>query len=90
MKKTLILLLFICSGLVIGYFVSDMTAGISWLKWLSYGLSFGMTNPLTLDLKIITLTFGLSFRLNLCIIIFTALSGYLYYYFNHRSGRKRG
>lgn len=89
MKKTLILLLFICSGLVIGYFVSDLTSSVSWLKWLSYGLNFGMTSPVTVDLNIISLTFGASFRLNLCIIIFTAVAGYLYYFFNHRGGKRR-
>ena len=42
---------------------------MSALSWLSYGLDFGMTQPLVLDLNLINLTFGLSVNLNVATII---------------------
>lgn len=60
-------------GIVIGMMVSSLCDDIPALSWLSYGLSFGMTSPLVLDLKLINLTLGLSVNLNvatiLCIVI---------------------
>ncbi len=67
-------LFLICVGVVTGAMVSEMTAGIPWLSWLSYGLSFGTQSPVVLDLGILSLTFGIRIDLTISAIIFTALS----------------
>lgn len=74
MKKTLYILLLICAGVVVGSLASSLTAGISWLSWLSYGQSFGLTSPLVLDLGIINLTFGIMVDVNIASLIFIALA----------------
>ena len=56
-------------GIVIGMMVAEVTKNTSALKWLAFGLDFGMTSPLVLDLKLINLTFGLSVSLNVATII---------------------
>ena len=60
-------------GIVFGMLTASLTKNISALSWLSYGLDFGMTQPLVLDLNLIDITFGLSVNLNvatnICIII---------------------
>ena len=89
MKKSLILTLYICSGIVIGFFVAALTKSVDFLKWLSFGFTFGTTSPLVLDLKVVQLTLGANLQLNISVIIFIAIAAILYYYFNHRGGKRR-
>ena len=67
-------LFLVCVGVVTGSMVSEMTAGISWLNWLSYGLDFGTQAPVVLDLGILSITFGISIDLTISAIIFIALA----------------
>ena len=67
-------LFLICVGVVTGSMVNEITAGIPWLSWLSYGLSFGTQTPVNLNLGILTLTFGINIDLTISAIIFIALS----------------
>ena len=70
MKKNFWLNFFlICVGIVLGAMVSEMTAGIAWLSWLSYGLAFGTQAPVVLDLGILSLTFGIRIDLTISAII---------------------
>lgn len=67
-------LLLICVGVVVGSLVADMTSGISWLSWLSYGLDFGMQSPLVVDLNALKLTLGISVNISISTIIFVLLA----------------
>ena len=87
MKNTLLFFLFICSGIVLGSLTAELTEGIKWLKWLSFGMSFGITTPFVLDLSVLKITLGASFWLNVSTIIFTAVA--LYFYYRTVRGRKR-
>jgi len=64
----------VCVGVVIGAMVADMTKDVSFLSWLSYGLSFGTETPFVLNLNIIKLTFGISLNLTVSSVLFIALS----------------
>ena len=79
MKNTLLFFLFICSGIVVGSLVAELTNKIDWLKWLSFGMSFGITTPFVLDLSVLKITLGASFFLNVSTIIFTAIALFLFY-----------
>lgn len=61
-------------GIVVGSMVSDMTAGIPALSWLSYGLNFGTKSPVVLDLNAVTLTFGLTLNVTISTAICVALA----------------
>ena len=61
-------------GVVVGTMAAEMTAEISWLRWLSYGLWFGTESPLVLDLHLIRLTFGISLNITVSTVLFIALS----------------
>lgn len=74
MKKSLILLFFLCVGIVFGTLVAKLSAGVGGLSWLGYGLSFGITSPLVIDLAVFTFTFGATVELNISIIIFVIIS----------------
>ena len=77
-KNVWILLVFILSGIVIGGLLGELASQVDWLWWLSYGESFGLSQPLKLDLSVIQLTFGLTFKINISSIIGMVLAIFIY------------
>lgn len=77
-KNVLILIIFMLCGIVIGGLLGELTKGVSWLSWLSYGQTFGLSNPITLDLGVLQLTFGLLFKINVSSIIGMIISIFIY------------
>ena len=77
-KNVWILLVFILSGIVVGGLLGELASRVSWLWWLSYGQSFGLSEPITLDLSVIQLTFGLTFKINISSIIGIILAVFIY------------
>ena len=73
-----VLLVFLLSGLVIGGLLGVIASKVSWLWWLSYGQSFGLSSPIELDLSVIKITFGLMFRINIASIIGMAIAIFIY------------
>lgn len=68
-KNIWILVLFILSGLVIGGLLGELAGQVDFLWWLSYGQSFGLETPISLNLNIVEITFGLMFKINIASII---------------------
>lgn len=77
-KNIWILLLFILCGIVIGGLLGDLASKVDFLWWLSYGESFGLSQPIELDLSVIKLTFGLMFKINISSIIGMILAIFIY------------
>lgn len=64
----------ICIGIVIGALVCDMAKDVSWLSWLTFGLDFGTSSPLVLNLNVLRLTFGISVNISISTVLFVTLS----------------
>ena len=77
-KNNWALFLLVLTGIVLGGFIGNLAAGVSWLSWLSYGQTFGFTSPLILDLGILVLTFGLTIRITIASIIGVLLAILIY------------
>lgn len=73
-KNSLLLLLFICIGVVLGTLIAQLTADIPWLSWLAFGTEFGLKSPVVLNLGVLTLTFGLVIDLNVAVILFILIA----------------
>lgn len=73
-----ICVLFILAGLVIGGLIGNLTSGIDFLWWLSYGQEFGLSSPLILDLGVIKLTFAIMFKINIASIVGVIISMFIY------------
>lgn len=67
-KSSWVLILFILAGIVLGGFLGEILAPYSFWSWLSYGKTFGI-ETVTLNLSIITVTFGLQIKINIASII---------------------
>lgn len=77
-KNFWIFLIFMLSGLVIGGLLGEVAHRVDWLWWLSFGQNFGLTNPVTLDLSVLSITFACSFRINIASIIGMAIAIFWY------------
>ncbi len=77
-KNIWILILFILSGLVIGGLLGELAGQVDFLWWLSYGQSFGLETPISLNLNIVQITFGLMFKINIASIIGLIISILIY------------
>lgn len=77
-KNTWALFLLLLAGIVLGSFIAQMTEGVSGLSWLSFGKTFGLDNPLTLNLGVLILTFGLKIKFTIASIIGIVIAGIIY------------
>ena len=68
-KSGWILIVLILSGLVIGSLLGELAGKIDFLWWLSYGESFGLSTPVTLDLSVLKITFSCMIKINVASII---------------------
>lgn len=73
-SKSLFYTLMLLSGIVVGTLVGNITRGIDFLYWLSYGITFGLTEPFQLDLGVLSVTFGASINLTISCIIFIVIA----------------
>ena len=81
-RDSLVLLLLLLAGVVLGGFLGYITKDISWLSWLDYGQTFGLTgadgSALVLDLGVLTFQFGLQIKITIGSIIGIVLAFFLY------------
>ena len=77
-KNFWILLIFLLSGLVLGGLLGELANRVSWLWWLSYGESFGLSTPVTLDLSVLKISFSCMIRINIASIIGLAIAIFWY------------
>ncbi len=77
-KNIWILIIFILSGLVVGGLLGELASKVNWLWWLSYSQSFGLNNPIILDLSVMKITFGLMFKISISSIIGMVLAIFIY------------
>ena len=77
-KSTWIIILFIFAGLVIGGLLGQVASQVDWLNWLSYGQSFGISEPLVLNMNVLSLTFAFSVNINIASIIGLGKAIFLY------------
>ena len=70
-----ILLLLLLAGIVLGGFLGNMAEGI---PWLNFGQSFGLDEPLVLNLGVVVITFGLSIKITMAGILGVAAALVIY------------
>ena len=83
-KSSWALLLLLLSGIVLGGFIGEMTAKVPGLSWLNFGESFGLNDPLILNLGILVITFGLSIRITMASIIGVIIAILIYHFLSEK------
>ena len=77
-KNGWVLLIMLLSGIGLGGFIGMLTANVSGLSWLNYGQSFGLENPIVLDLGLLILTFGLTIHISIASILGVVIAIIIY------------
>ena len=77
-KNGWVLLIMLLSGIVLGGFIGMLTGNVSGLSWLNYGQSFGLENPIVLDLGLLILTFGLTIHISIASILGVVIAIIIY------------
>jgi len=84
-KKTdsvIVLLVILILGTLIGSVVGEVIASLAPGGWIeaifSKGVNPGLTPPAVLDLKVLTVTFGLTLRVNLASLLGIVLALFIY------------
>ena len=77
-KNFWILLLLLLPGIVLGGFIGSLASPVPFLSWLNFGQSFGLNDPLGLDLGVLIITFGLSIKITLASLIGVVLALIVY------------
>ena len=62
----------------IGRLYRHADANVSGLSWLNYGQSFGLENPIVLDLGLLILTFGLTIHISIASILGVVIAIIIY------------
>lgn len=69
-----VLVLLVLVGFVIGRFIGTYFEG----SFLNYGQTFGLSNPVVLDMGFIVLTFGLQIKITIASVLGVVLSLVVY------------
>lgn len=77
-KRYWVFLIFLFSGIIIGGLLGELASKVSFLSWLAYGKSFGLTDPLVLDINILKISFGFLVELNVASIVGILIAMLLY------------
>lgn len=77
-KRYWVFLIFLFSGIIIGGLLGELASKVSFLSWLAYGKSFGLTEPLVLDINILKVSFGFLVELNVASIVGIIIAMLLY------------
>ena len=77
-KNNWALCLLILAGMVLGGFLGVLTEGNAAFGWLNYGQSFGLDEPIVLNLGLLVITFGLNIKITIASIIGVVLAIIIY------------
>lgn len=72
------LFLLLLAGIVFGGFLGTLTKDVPVLSWLNYGQTFGLDNPVVLNLGIIVITFGLTIKITIASIVGILIGSLVY------------
>ena len=67
--NTIIKIITLFAGIILGGYLGELALSVPALQFLSVGKELGLTNPFTLDLSILKLTFAFTVKLNIAGIL---------------------
>jgi len=72
------LFLLILAGIVIGGLIGELASNVVFLEWLNFGYGFKFANPISLDLKVISVMFQLTVDITIASIIGVGIAIFVY------------
>ncbi len=79
MKKVLLMSVFMITAIVVGGLVGESCANIEALDWLAYSQSFSFQPGTFIDISVLAMTFGISFKVNIAQLLLAIIGIFAYY-----------
>jgi len=73
-----VLVLIVVAGALLGSVLADALGQFTYLAPLGHSITVGVDPPVTIDLRVLMVTFGFTVRLNLAIVIGILLAVFLF------------
>lgn len=73
-----ILVVIIIAGAMLGSVFADAVGQFTYLAPIGHSVAFGVDPPVTLDLRVFTITLGFTVRLNVAIVVGIIVAIYLF------------
>lgn len=68
------LFLLLLAGIVIGGLIGELASNFKVLEWLNLGYTFGFSNPINIDLQIMTFMLQITFDITIASIVGIAIA----------------
>ncbi len=73
-----ILVVIVIAGAMLGSVLAGAVGESTYLSWLGRSLTVGLAPPVVLDLHVLTLTLGLTLRLNLAVVLGILVAAFVF------------
>lgn len=73
-----ILIVIIIAGAMLGSVLAGAVGESTYLSWLARSLTVGLSPPVVIDLHVLTLTFGLTLRLSLAVVLGILIAAFVF------------
>ena len=73
-----ILVVIVIAGAMLGSVLAGAVGESTYLAWLGRTLTVGLAPPVVVDLRVLTLTLGLTLRLNLAVVLGILVAAYVF------------
>ena len=73
-----ILVVIVIAGAMLGSVLAGAVGESTYLSWLGRSLTVGLAPPVVIDLHVLTVTFGLTLRLNLAVVLGILIAAYVF------------
>jgi len=73
-----ILIVIVIAGAMLGSVLASAVGESTYLSWLGRSLTVGLSPPVVIDLHVLTLTLGLTLRLNLAVVLGILVAAFVF------------
>ena len=73
-----ILIVIVIAGAMLGSVLAGAVGESTYLSWLARSLTVGLSPPVVIDLHVLTLTLGLTLRLNLAVVLGILIAAFVF------------
>ena len=83
-EKKWVFIIVLLTGIVLGGLIGKLAEGVPSLWWLNYGNEFGLNKPVSLNLTVLKIEFGVTISITVSSIIGMILAIFVYSWFNKK------
>lgn len=83
-EKKWVFIIVLLTGIVLGGLIGKLAEGVPSLWWLNYGNEFGLNKPVSLNLTVLKIEFGVTIFITVSSIIGMILAIFVYSWLNKK------